>query len=826
MARQLVFTSAPQGLTPGRTGYCTVARHGDLRERLVPMLESLSVYPSDWQPAPVICSFRLVEIAGTCFPVLSRIVDAGFDYTHRGHYLAHHLILDPQEFELAPPPAEIFLRWSGWLTHWEGPARWLGESDWVDLAALPPALTSALPAQSWENFTGDAGCAALLLDGTQPGNRVLRCPAGREGDMLYLLRESSALLSTAESWRAEFTTCLQPAESPGLFRWVAVRAASVADAAASRAGNVLDLTQPETLPPAPANAAARKARGDAKWPGDPAAVTAAPMRPAKMAPAPPLVLVEKISSRPVKASLPPAAQPRFNNGWLVAAAALVIGVLAGVILLWPHSAPPAPSPAPVASAPPPPLKITAPAPASALARANTAPPAAPVSRESEQTLLDIVNLADEGKFLEALGKWKDFAAAAPDYAQTRSDVLRSRLLPGARQEWMDSVDKISAQFNAGAAPAADLAAQLAALRKLIVAWPFNDAQEMDRAAESLADKFQFLDPLPHSPVWIVDSLAAAGKGADYQDVSALISIPALDALLGAAQGKFHVSAAAATSLALPPAAQWFNFDVQGADFESTSFLILHDTTRGKAGGRFLQLLQESPGKTQLTWRLFTPDSDFFRANPANAPLGPISRELWLHFVGEPPLPSFYLLLHRPDNSSYKRWTPVSAPLNWLAANGAPAKVTLPSWLGKNLVLRAAPAQSFQLEPANLTPAAAALPDSAAKPVSTADAAQYDTTLLIGQLTDKVRESETNLARAQKQLQDVQTALSGPVIQRPPPGAVDQAAAAVKKIQQDMDLAGAAARAAALPEWPASAGPWLLTYNLPSKEPLILLQFNR
>ena len=35
MARQMIFTSTPQGLEPGRTGFCTVARHRSLRSRLV-----------------------------------------------------------------------------------------------------------------------------------------------------------------------------------------------------------------------------------------------------------------------------------------------------------------------------------------------------------------------------------------------------------------------------------------------------------------------------------------------------------------------------------------------------------------------------------------------------------------------------------------------------------------------------------------------------------------------------------------------------------------------------------------------------------------------
>ncbi len=38
MPLQLVFTSAPQGLTPGRSGYCTVARHRAVPDRLAQLL--------------------------------------------------------------------------------------------------------------------------------------------------------------------------------------------------------------------------------------------------------------------------------------------------------------------------------------------------------------------------------------------------------------------------------------------------------------------------------------------------------------------------------------------------------------------------------------------------------------------------------------------------------------------------------------------------------------------------------------------------------------------------------------------------------------------
>jgi hypothetical protein len=41
MPLQLIFTSTPQGLTPGRSGYCTVARHRAVPDRLAQLLESV-----------------------------------------------------------------------------------------------------------------------------------------------------------------------------------------------------------------------------------------------------------------------------------------------------------------------------------------------------------------------------------------------------------------------------------------------------------------------------------------------------------------------------------------------------------------------------------------------------------------------------------------------------------------------------------------------------------------------------------------------------------------------------------------------------------------
>ena len=62
MPLQLLFTSARQGLVPGRSGFCTVARHRAMPERLAQLLEGLGTPHGSATGATF--TFRLLEAAG------------------------------------------------------------------------------------------------------------------------------------------------------------------------------------------------------------------------------------------------------------------------------------------------------------------------------------------------------------------------------------------------------------------------------------------------------------------------------------------------------------------------------------------------------------------------------------------------------------------------------------------------------------------------------------------------------------------------------------------------------------------------------------------
>ena len=121
MPRELIFTSAPSGLKPGSTGYCTVARHEDMDSMLERELERLSFYEITGTQRPVIHAFRIISLQSGQFYALSRISYTGSDHMGRPNYLAQHLVF--KESEIYSPggasPADYFLDPIGWLDEWD-----------------------------------------------------------------------------------------------------------------------------------------------------------------------------------------------------------------------------------------------------------------------------------------------------------------------------------------------------------------------------------------------------------------------------------------------------------------------------------------------------------------------------------------------------------------------------------------------------------------------------------------------------------------------------------------------------------------------------------
>ena len=282
MPRELVYTSAAAGMRPGQSGFCTVRATAGLDRRDAERLERLSGYrhlgaaaQSASRSAHPVCFQHLrLQLSDGPVSVLSRIADAGRDYTNRSNSLAHHLVLDGP----LPPagPAAVAGRPGLLLTEWTGNP---GE-----VPARPPLSPRDRPPSGCRHWArlGDAGWAGLLAEAVlQRRPAVLIVPPAL--DTRSLLEEAIALLPAARRWDATFTTYDQGL-GPDVDCLIRCAIAGTPEAARPpRNALVLDLTAP--LPPAtgPAADAARAGQSivqaSAKKPRKTAAAAVPPLPP-------------------------------------------------------------------------------------------------------------------------------------------------------------------------------------------------------------------------------------------------------------------------------------------------------------------------------------------------------------------------------------------------------------------------------------------------------------------------------------------------------------------------------------------------------------------
>ena len=203
MPEQLIFTSKPTGIQPGRSGFQIVAQHSTINHRLAAALEKESIYEfSDTSHAlPVICKYQRIEIGDDRFLVLTRMQSCGVDFTGRPNHIAHHLIFTQDEIPACPPSA-IFALWQGWRHKWDNKPRYLGGWDRINYEneAEPFFFTRfSLPAKTWKAHTGDEGTAAIPLL-SENEHVLFPFPEGKEDALIWLFLESQSLLPLKKAW--------------------------------------------------------------------------------------------------------------------------------------------------------------------------------------------------------------------------------------------------------------------------------------------------------------------------------------------------------------------------------------------------------------------------------------------------------------------------------------------------------------------------------------------------------------------------------------------------------------------------------------------------
>jgi hypothetical protein len=370
MPLQLIFTSAPQGLTPGRSGYCTIARHRAIPDRLAQLLESIGT-PHE-RPEGETFTLRMLEAGGKNWYVLSRFVARGLDYTQRDNRLAHHLIFSLEEAAVLPPPAAIAGRWKGWRNEWSGAPTWLeGEDRPLQLESQTP-LT---PAVTWREETGTGAKAAWLINASGPATVGLLNPP-ETLRLLRLLAEASALLGKS-SWAATFTTDATTTGNDG-FLWAVNSTAAAA---------TIDFATAKSLP-APAGDIARQAAAGLTTPKTTATQT---------------------QRRPAAAT---AAAGNNTAAWIIGGIIILAAGAAAVFVL---------------------NRQTEPTPPPVVIEVKTQPTPADNAKTDEilkanRALTEIQGLMDSDDFMGAAKLWTETSALSPSFVRNYREQILPRIL--------------------------------------------------------------------------------------------------------------------------------------------------------------------------------------------------------------------------------------------------------------------------------------------------------------------------------------------------------------------------------------------------------------
>jgi hypothetical protein len=252
MPYEIYYTSATEGLKRGAQGFCTVAATEGIPAALLQRLEALSGYRHHVAPGdpaagtnPVTFAHWTMTLSGKTYYVLSRICDAGFDYTHRTNSLAHHIALEAGEL---PPagPAWLLAQPGVMISQWDGRVGPIRRASHLPFQNASPARCDA-----WERLTGDAGWGGVLADVLSKGASKPACILFEPGqDILSLIAESIRLLPPEKRWQATFNTYFTSMPTSVVCAWRCCAIGTPAATAAARSaanGVIINLADPAAL---------------------------------------------------------------------------------------------------------------------------------------------------------------------------------------------------------------------------------------------------------------------------------------------------------------------------------------------------------------------------------------------------------------------------------------------------------------------------------------------------------------------------------------------------------------------------------------------------
>jgi hypothetical protein len=251
MIEELLYTSAPKGLKPGSQGFCTVCSTVGMAQTTAERLEALSGYRHAFPLTdpratlnPVNCSHLTLRLAGRPTHVLSRIANAGHDYSGRSNKLAHHLAFE-QTANWPAGPARMLQAPNVMVTAWDGALRTFAPRT----LNLPP-LPTQIQLSAWKHHSGDHGWAGWVAEQLLQQPLPIHVIFAPGTPTLDLVREVLDLLPPARRWDVTFSTYFTrlPAGVDCRLRFVLDETPEATSLRHDARAQVLDLTKP--LPPA------------------------------------------------------------------------------------------------------------------------------------------------------------------------------------------------------------------------------------------------------------------------------------------------------------------------------------------------------------------------------------------------------------------------------------------------------------------------------------------------------------------------------------------------------------------------------------------------
>ena len=101
---ELIYTSLPKGLLPGRSGFATAAMTEGMPPNLIVPLENLSGYNftlrnNIFDPGlnPPCCYYIKMRYGNQLLQIAGRVAPNGLDYSQRNNKIAHHLLFETNE---------------------------------------------------------------------------------------------------------------------------------------------------------------------------------------------------------------------------------------------------------------------------------------------------------------------------------------------------------------------------------------------------------------------------------------------------------------------------------------------------------------------------------------------------------------------------------------------------------------------------------------------------------------------------------------------------------------------------------------------------------